>query len=188
MALRIAFFYACGMFSGTISGLLAYGISFMNGIGGLAGWRWMFIMLVFSVLLFILKYTTDCIIDSSEGIPAIFCGLYTYFFLPNYPNSSNVFSEDEKQAIIANLPSTQPTSTAKTWDSSQAKVLFRDPTFFTFTLLWICHAIGGWGVSTVLPTVIYELGMTGTAVAQLMTMVRSLDCLILCASIMANDR
>lgn len=46
MALRIAFFYACGMFSGTISGLLAYGISFMNGIGGLAGWRWMFILFV----------------------------------------------------------------------------------------------------------------------------------------------
>jgi len=34
------------MFSGTISGLLAYGISFMNGLAGLAGWRWMFIMLV----------------------------------------------------------------------------------------------------------------------------------------------
>lgn len=46
MALRIAFFYASGMFSGTISGLLAYGISFMNGVGGLAGWRWMFILFV----------------------------------------------------------------------------------------------------------------------------------------------
>ena len=150
MALRIAFFYACGMFSGTISGLLAYAISFMNGVAGLAGWRWMFIL---------------------EGIPAIFCGLYTYFFLPNYPDSSKFFSEDEKRAIIANLPATQPNSKAKTWDWSQAKTLFRDPTFFTFTLLWICHAIGGWGVSTVLPTVIYELGMTGTAIAQLMTMV-----------------
>jgi hypothetical protein len=29
-------------------------------------------------------------------------------------------------------------------------------------------------VSTVLPTVIYELGLTGTAVAQLMTMVSSM--------------
>lgn len=38
-ALRIAFFYASGQFSGTISGLLAYAISFMNGAGELAGWR-----------------------------------------------------------------------------------------------------------------------------------------------------
>jgi MFS family permease len=40
LPLRIAFFYACGMFSGTISGLLAYAISHMNGAAGLAGWRW----------------------------------------------------------------------------------------------------------------------------------------------------
>ena len=86
-------------------------------------------------------------------------------------DSSKFFSEEEKRAIIANLPATQPTSKAKTWDWAQARMLLRDPTFGTFTLLWICHAIGGWGVSTVLPTVIYELGMTGTAVAQLMTMV-----------------
>ena len=34
----------------------------------------------------------------------------------------------------------------------------------------MCHAVGGWGVSTVLPTVIYQLGLTDTAIAQLMTM------------------
>lgn len=40
LPMRIAFLYACGMFSGTISGLLAYAISFMNGVAGLSGWRW----------------------------------------------------------------------------------------------------------------------------------------------------
>jgi hypothetical protein len=110
-------------------------------------------------------------VSTSEGIPAISCGIYTFFYLPNYPDTSTFLSEDEKQAIISNLPATQPSSTAKTWDWEQARTLLRDPTFYTFTLLWICHAIGGWGVSTVLPTVIYELGLTGTAVAQLMTMV-----------------
>jgi hypothetical protein len=40
LPLRIAFFYACGMFSGTISGLLAFAISYMNGLAGLSGWRW----------------------------------------------------------------------------------------------------------------------------------------------------
>jgi hypothetical protein len=40
----------------------AYAISFMNRAGGLSGWRWVFIL---------------------EGIPAILCGIYTYFFLPN---------------------------------------------------------------------------------------------------------
>lgn len=67
IALRIALFYACGQFSGTISGLLAYAISFMNGLSGLAGWRWLFIL---------------------EGIPAILCGTYTFFFLPDYPETA----------------------------------------------------------------------------------------------------
>ncbi|CAK4029530.1 high-affinity nicotinic acid transporter [Lecanosticta acicola] len=149
MALRIAFFYACGQFSGTISGLLAYGISFINGAGGLAGWRWVFLI---------------------EGIPAILCGIYTFFFLPNYPETSHFLTPQEQQAILSNLPATQPSAQAKTWNPEQFKSVFKDPTTLSFTLVWICHAIGGWGVSTVLPTVIYDLGLTDSAVAQLMTM------------------
>jgi MFS family permease len=173
MALRIAFFYACGQFSGTISGLLAFGVSFMDGVGGLAGWRWVFIL---------------------EGIPAILCGVHTLFFLPNYPGPESKFlSSHETQVLLDDLPETQPNSKAKTWDFSQVKALLKDPTFPTFTLIWACHAIGGWGISTVLPTVstllkkyvqyllltlantckvIFELGLTDSAVSQLMTMVR----------------
>jgi MFS family permease len=40
LPLRIAFLYSCGMLAGTISGLLAYAVSYMNGAAGLAGWRW----------------------------------------------------------------------------------------------------------------------------------------------------
>lgn len=72
------------------------------------------------------------------------------------------------------MPKTQPKSGAKTWNREQVKALFKDPTFATFLVIWICHAIGGWGVSKVLPTVVYDLGMEGSAVSQLMTMVS--DC------------
>jgi hypothetical protein len=40
LPLRIAFLYACRMSAGTVSGILAYVMSFMDGVGGLAGWRW----------------------------------------------------------------------------------------------------------------------------------------------------
>ena len=151
MALRLAFFYACGQFSGTISGLLAYAISFMNGVGGLPGWRWVFLL---------------------EGIPALLCGVYTYLYLPDYPDASTKFlTQEEKDTILDSVPKTQPKSGAKTWNRAQAKTLFIDPTFWTFLMIWICHAIGGWGVSKVLPTVVYDLGMEGSAVSQLMTMV-----------------
>ena len=37
---RMAVFYAGASLSGAFSGLLAYAIEKMDGIGGLAGWRW----------------------------------------------------------------------------------------------------------------------------------------------------
>ncbi|KAH6662598.1 major facilitator superfamily domain-containing protein [Halenospora varia] len=149
LPLRIAFFYACGMFSGTISGLLAYAISFMNGAGGLAGWRWVFVL---------------------EGLPAILCAVYTFFFLPNYPETETFITTNEKQAILDDLPKQAPTMNAKTLNLTQVKELVLNPTFVPFLFIWILHGIGGWGISFVLPTVIYELGISDTAQSQLMTM------------------
>ena len=102
-----------------------------------------------------------------EGIPAIFCGIYTFFFLPDFPDESRFLDPDERQILIDHLPKSQPRSSAKTWNTQQVKALFKDPTLISFTLIWVFHAIGGWGVSTVLPTVIYQLGLTDTAFAQL---------------------
>lgn len=105
-----------------------------------------------------------------EGIPAILCGVYTYFMLPNNPETAKFLTEDEKRTILDNLPKTQPSSTSKTWNTEQVRAIFTDPTTATFTLIWIFHAIGGWGVQKVLPTVILELGLTDSAVTQLLTM------------------
>lgn len=41
---RISAFYVVGVFSGAFSGLIAYGIHHMDGAGGLASWRWIFIL------------------------------------------------------------------------------------------------------------------------------------------------
>ncbi|KDN65316.1 putative high-affinity nicotinic acid transporter [Colletotrichum sublineola] len=156
LPLRIlqGFFYACGMFSGTISGLLggAYAISFMNGVRGLAGWRWLFIL---------------------EGVPAILCGIYTFYFLPNYPETVKFLTEPEREVIMTELPEQAPTMNVTTVNFQQIKELFRSPTFVPFLMIWITHGIGGWGISFVLPTVIYELGISNTAISQVMTMVHS---------------
>ncbi|RII06208.1 hypothetical protein CUC08_Gglean009423 [Alternaria sp. MG1] len=128
LPLRIAFLYSCGMFAGTVSGLLAYAISYMNGVGGLAGWRW-----------------------------------------AGYPQTVDFLSEDECAAILADLSQQAPTMRAKTFDTDQVKSLFRSATFFPFLMIWTTHGIGGWGISFVLPTVIYELGISNTAVSQVLT-------------------
>lgn len=166
LPLRIGFFYACGMFSGTVSGLLAYAISFMDGAAGLAGWRWV------RTDRFSAKINVDNFqLFILEGIPAIMCGVYTWFYLPNYPETVKFLTESEREAILSDLPKQAPTMKANTFSLEQAKSLFRDPTFIPFLFIWITHGIGGWGISFVLPTVIYELGIADTAISQVMTMV-----------------
>lgn len=64
---------------------------------------------------------------------------------------------------------------AKTVNLKEIKALLLDPTWVSFTVLWVTHGIGGWGIQFVLPTVIYELGMTNTAISQLMSMVCTLS-------------
>ena len=149
LPLRLALLVGLSQLSGTVSGLLAYAISFLNGKAGLAGWRYLFIL---------------------EGIPAILCGTYSLFFLPNYPEEATFLSTEERSSAIANLPNTQPSSNDKTWDWRQVKVLFTDWVTYLFMLIWVCHAIGARGINSVLPTVVYQLGLTGTATTQLMTM------------------
>ena len=44
LQLRLAVFFGAASLAGAFSGLLAAGLQLMDGVGGLAGWRWIFIM------------------------------------------------------------------------------------------------------------------------------------------------
>lgn len=146
---RIAVFYSVGQVAGALSGLLAFAIGFMNGLGGLAGWRWLFLL---------------------EGLPAIIFSIVALFGLPDYPQTSRMLTDDERAVIIRRLADTAPSGEDGNWDWKTLKVLAADPTVYTFALYWISHGIGGFGVTSALPTVIYQLGFTSTSLSQLMNM------------------
>ena len=149
---RVAIFYSVGQLSSAISGLLAYAISFMDGLGGLAGWRWLFLL---------------------EGLPAIILSVVALFGLPDYPETAKFLTEEERNFLKGRLRKGAPSGKEKHWDLPSLGRLIRDPTFYTFSGYWICHGIGGFGINYALPTVVYELGFTTTANSQLMNMVRS---------------
>jgi hypothetical protein len=43
---RIGLFFGAASMAGAFSGLLAYGISFMSGVGGKLGWSWIFVRVI----------------------------------------------------------------------------------------------------------------------------------------------
>jgi MFS family permease len=148
---RIAVFYSVGQLASAFSGLLAYLIGFMNGLGGLPGWRWLFLL---------------------EGLPAIILSVVALFGLPDYPQTARFLNTEEKAFILKRLSSTAPSGEAGNWDFKTLKVLFSDSTTYSFAIYWIAHGIGGFGISYALPTVIYQLGFTTTSLSQLMNIVR----------------
>jgi len=149
---RIATFYSVGQIAGAVSGLLAYLIGFMNGVGHLAGWRWLFIL---------------------EGLPSIILSFVALIWLPDYPQTAKLLNEEEKAFVLHRLADTAPSGEHGKWDWKSLLVLFSDPTTYTFALYWVAHGIGGFGVTFALPTVIYQLGFTSTSKSQLMNIVSS---------------
>ncbi|KAI9046060.1 MFS general substrate transporter [Aspergillus affinis] len=157
MLWRISLFYSLGQVSSALSGLLAYAISFMNGVSGLSGWRWLFIL---------------------EGLPAIVLSVIALLGLPDYPETARMLSEEERKYLTGRLSDSAPSGKDKSWDWQAIRDLFSSPTVYTFSVYWIGHGIGGFGVNYALPTVIYELGFTTTAYSQLMNIPPYVACFI----------
>ncbi|KAJ7851027.1 MFS general substrate transporter [Mycena olivaceomarginata] len=147
LAIRVAALYSMASLSGFISGFLAYAISYADGV--LSGWQWLFIL---------------------EGIPPVLIGILTFFVLPSYPEKSNWLSAEEKELILRHLHKDAPTIHGKTFDWHAARLLFTDPTYYSFTAAWICAGVGGSGISFSLPTVIKDLGFTDSRMANVLTM------------------
>ncbi|KAI0470106.1 MFS general substrate transporter [Xylariaceae sp. FL0804] len=144
---RVAVFYSVGQLSSALSGLLAYAIGFMDGLGGLPGWRWLFLL---------------------EGLPAMVLSVVALLGLPDYPETAKMLTDEEREFFVERLDNATPKGASHSWDTKWLKVLLRDPTFYTFTAYWVCHGIGGFGVGYALPTVIYDLGFTTTSDSQLL--------------------
>jgi hypothetical protein len=105
-----------------------------------------------------------------EGLSAIILA-FVALWLPDYPQTARFLDSKKRAFILERLSSAAPSGKKGEWDFGSLKVLFSDPTLYTFGLYWLCHGIGGFGVGYDLPTVIYQLGFTTTSLSQLMNIV-----------------
>jgi len=77
---RFTIFISSVILSSAFGGLLASGIANMDGVRGLANWRWIFIL---------------------EGIATIFIGFLAYFLVTDFPQEATWLTEDEKKFVLA---------------------------------------------------------------------------------------
>jgi MFS family permease len=110
---RISLFFSAASLSGAFSGLLAFGIMKMNGIGHKQGWEWIFIL---------------------EGLFTVVFGITSYLLLPRSPEHAGFLNEREKAYIAARLKEDGSTSKDETADTFSWQEVGKA---FTLPHVWI---------------------------------------------------
>jgi len=155
--LRQTLFFSAASIAGAFSGLLAFGISKMDGVGGQEGWRWIFIL---------------------EGIATVLIAVLAFFVLHDFPETATFLTEEERAFVVYRLKYQGQVQGA---DTSAPQVAQAEE----FKWLYVRQAFGDWqvwvniivywgivcplyGISLFLPTIIKSLNYTSSK-AQLMT-------------------
>jgi MFS transporter, ACS family, tartrate transporter len=121
--------------SGPLSGLLLQ----MNGIWGLAGWKWMFIM---------------------QGLPASIIGVVVLLMLRDSPAQATWLSEPERQALTNMLASERREKEKKHFGAA-----LKDPRVLVLTAIQFGFVMGSYGIGIWLPTILKSHGLSVSAIS-----------------------
>jgi len=128
-------FYCFGGVTGIIGGTLSAWLLGLNGLGGLHGWQWVFLV---------------------EGLPTVVLGVAMFWLLPDTPSTSRWLSNDERNWIVYELD----LENARLSAGKQPHILraLRDPLVLQLSAI-ACLTIGGYmGFALIAPQVL----LTGT--------------------------
>ena len=104
LQLRFAMMFSVTSLAGAFSGLLAAAIQNMDGMRGLPGWAWIFVLVGTCNVLFNMQYDySDSILTLQEGVFTTVFGLLSFLITPAKPAAMPFLTLDEKAAYIGGL-------------------------------------------------------------------------------------
>ena len=140
-------------------------LKYFNGVGGLAGWQWLFLV---------------------QGLPAAVLGVIIYFYLQDKPADANWLTAGEKNLLRHKLEHDEKDIEGEA-DSTLGQ-MFRDPKVYllalvyflllgaTYTMVfWLPTLIQSWGVKDLLMIGIYAAIPNAVGVAGMILIGRSSD-------------
>lgn len=123
---------ASGIIAGPISGWI---LNSMNGIGGMTGWQWLFLL---------------C------GIPSSLVGLFTFWFLTDDPAGARWLTNEEKKIVLRRLAEEEDGKKRAGGANHRLIDAFRSPQVWLFCLIYFGMTAGNYGISFWLPQVIKD--------------------------------
>ena len=119
-----------GVIGGPLSGWIMQSFA---GVNGLTGWQWLFIL---------------------EGLPSLFLGIATFFYLDDRIGQARWLTSEEKALLERNIVAE---------NASKQDILigavFADPRVWLMSLIYFSFVMGLYGVSFWLPTIIKATGV-----------------------------
>jgi ACS family tartrate transporter-like MFS transporter len=132
----VGIFMAAIPLANIIGGPLSTSILGMDGIGGLHGWQWMFIL---------------------EGLPASIFAFLALKLLPDRPANASWLTAEEKQRVVARLAAEDTSEHRDFWPA------VRDPRVIALGLVLLGNQIGLYGVQLWLPQIVQGMGFSNFA-------------------------
>ncbi|KAJ9145499.1 MFS transporter [Pleurostoma richardsiae] len=136
-AKRVSYLFVCTALSGAFGGLLAYVILKMDGVGGYAGWRWVYII---------------------EGIFSIVVAAAVWFGLPNDPSNAYFLNDREKHLMRVRAVQRAQYMGSEEFSWDEIKIELMDPKLYLSGAIQFCQDILLYGFSTFLPSIIVSMG------------------------------
>ncbi|KAF2009893.1 MFS transporter [Aaosphaeria arxii CBS 175.79] len=136
--------------SGIWGSLIAYGVSYMDGLGGLSAWRWLYLL---------------------EGIFTMLFSIVVFIWLPDWPKSPRSekwLTPREQEYLEARLSENAPVTSDKNFDKSEVIAGLKDIRNYSFMLSQFLVNFGGYALGWQLPTVTTSLGYAGLPRNQLL--------------------
>jgi MFS transporter, ACS family, tartrate transporter len=133
-ARAIAAFMTAVPVSGVVGGPLSGALLTLNGLFGLAGWQWLFLM---------------------EGVPAILLGVTVLFYLTDRPEAANWLSSAEKDWLVSSLAAERSSRDGKLRVGIFAVLTNR--TIWHLGIIFLFAAIGFYAYSFWAPLVVKSL-------------------------------
>ncbi|KAH8672551.1 MFS transporter-like protein, partial [Tricladium varicosporioides] len=134
---RVAILLASATISGAFGGAIAYGIGHMSGHNGLSGWRWLFIL---------------------EGIPPCLGAVLIWFFLPDYPETANWLTAEEKTLAKRRLAAEGSKGDGENMTWIQIKETLMDWRLYAHYALYFGIAVPFSSLSLFTPSITLGLG------------------------------
>lgn len=151
LVLRVGVFFGVApTLAGAFGGLLASGLLSVGNINSVTSWRKIFLI---------------------EGIITCGIGLACFFILPNDPQRTRMFNEEERALALARIDADQAVETQGVKEKTSLKLVLRSFSFTTTAcaILYLLINISFQGLSLFMPTVVATLGNYTVVESQLRT-------------------